>query len=407
MSQPPYSGPPYGQPQPGQPEPGQPQPGPPSSGPPSSGQPYPGQPYQGQPHPDVPGSVPPQPDYPPTTAYPTSGQPEYGQQPPQYGQQPPQYGQQPPYGQPQYGQPEYGQPQTGQPQYGQPEYSQPPTGQPQYGQPEYGQQQSEPTQQAAYDQPGYSQPGYNQPGYGQPGYGQPGYGQPGYPSAVPPKKKSTTLPIVLTVVGIVLVLCVGGGFVLYKVGKDATAKVNDALDTTATPTATSTTDPTTDPTTEPTTPASTIKIAEPKTLGGRPKLTDDQFAPVAKELQASLKQVPGATSSVGALYGDVSAGDIVIVAAAAAPIEDPASELNQTFMGAGIGGLKISNIAPVGTGSLGGQAKCGSANASGTNMAICSWADNGSLGMIIWYDKSVNKAKAEFSKLRAQIEKKS
>jgi len=38
-------------------------------------------------------------------------------------------------------------------------------------------------------------------------------------------------------------------------------------------------------------------------------------------------------------------------------------------------------------------------------MALCTWADSGSLGMLIFYDKSVAKAKAEFPKLRAQIEK--
>lgn len=73
----------------------------------------------------------------------------YGQQP--YGQ--PQYGQQP-YGQPQ-GQPSYGQPQGQQP-YGQPHYGQPQYGQ---GQPPYGQQQ--PYGQQPYPQQ-YAQ-GYGQP----------------------------------------------------------------------------------------------------------------------------------------------------------------------------------------------------------------------------------------------------
>jgi hypothetical protein len=116
--------------------------------------------------------------------------------------------------------------------------------------------------------------------------------------------------------------------------------------------------------------------------------------------------VPGSTGSVGALYGTVAKRNIVIVAAAEAPIDDPATELDQTFYGAGIGGLKIENITKASTGTLGGSAKCGSATSSGVNMAICSWADDGSLGMLIWYSKSVSKAKAEFPKLRAEVEKK-
>jgi hypothetical protein len=339
------SQPPYsGQPSSGQPYQGGQQP--PQYGQPQYGQPpqppqYGQPPYGGQPNPDVPTSVPPQPSYPPTTAYPTSGQPEYGSTPPP-----------PPYGQ--------------QPQYGQPEYGQQP--------PQFGQAQ------------------------------QPQFGQPGFPPPQPPKK-SKVLPIVLTSIAIVLVLCVGGIAALYMIGKNKVDDINDSASDSTLPATQST--ETAEPTTEPTKAASTIKIVEPATLGGRPKLTDPQFADIAKELKDGLAAVPSATNSVGSLYGTVEKQDIVVVAAAEAPIDDPDKELNQTFLGAGVGGLKITNITEAPTGSLGGTAKCGSTSTSGIDMAICSWADEGSLGMVIWYFKSVSKAKAEFPKLRAQIEKRS
>jgi hypothetical protein len=339
--------------------------------PPYSGQPYPGQPSSGQPY----------------NGQPSSGQPYQG------GEQYP--GQS---GQPQYGQPQYGQPQYGQPQYpGQPNPDVPTSVPPQ--QPPYPPTQSYPTS----GQPEYGQqpPAYGQGDYGQqPAYGAPAPGQYGQPT--PPKKKSKALPIVLVSIAIVLVLCVGGVAAIFVFAKDKTDDINDQLaDSTANPTATSTT------TAAPTKAASTIKIVEPATLGGRPKLTDPQFASVAKELKDGLASVPSATNTVGSLYGTVEKQDIVIVVAAEAPIADPETELNQTFMGAGVGGLKISNITDAPTGSLGGTAKCGSAETSGIDMAICSWADDGSLGMVMWYFKSVTKAKAEFPKLRAQIEKKS
>jgi len=317
--------------------------------PPYSGEPYPGQPSSGQPY---------------------QGQPYQGQQYP--GQQYPSYPQQPYQGQPNPDVP------TSVP----PGY--PPT--------------------SAYPAGDYTQPQqpYGQPApYGQADYAQQRFGQPGFPPIPPPKKKSKVLPIVLTSVAIVLVLCVGGVVALALIGKNAQDKINSQKDTTT---------PTTAPTTEaadPTVaPAADVKIVEPKTLGGRPKLTDAQFADVAKELQSSLKGVPGATNSVGALYGTVAKQDIIIVAAAEAPIDDPDKELTQTFYGAGVGGLKVDDITTAPTGSLGGVAKCGSASTGGVDMAICSWADDGSLGMMIWYFKSVGKAKAEFPKLRAQIERK-
>jgi len=329
--------------------------GPPYNGQPSSGQPYQGQPYQGQqypaqPNPDVPSSVPPQPGYPPTQPYPS----------------------QPPYGQPSSGQPGYGQ----QPTYGQPSYEQP----------QYGQQP---------------------PAYGQPDYAQQGYGQPGFPPPAPPKPKSKTLPIVLTVVGIVLVLCVGGSIasvMAYNNNKDK----ENAADTTG-ETTPPTTEPTDDETTSPapTQQASKVTIAAPKTLGGRPKLNDPSLASVTSALESGLGQIPGATNSVGALYGSLAKQDIVVLAAAEAPIDDPETMLDLLFTSASTGGSKVQNVTAAPTGSLGGAAKCGTAKDSGTNMTFCTWADDGSLGMLIWYDKSVAKAKAEFPRLRAQIEKKS
>ncbi len=334
-----------------------PYPGPPYGEQPSSGQPYQGQPpYQGgQPNPgqQYPGQQP----YPgqPNPDVPTSVPPGY---PPTQS-----YPAAPDYGQPQYGQPQYGE-------------------QPQYGQPQYGDQAQ----------------------YGQPQYGDQGYGAPGFPPPTPVKKKSKALPIILISVAVVLVLCVGGSIAIALAAKnsDKTKDKVTSSDTTV-PTV-----PTDGATTAPATKnASSVKIVEPKTLGGRPKLTDAQFASVATELKSSLKSVPGATTTVGSLYGSIEKKNIVIVAAAQAPIDDPDEELNQTFYGAGIGGLKISGIVAAPTGSLGGTAKCGSAKADTVNMAICSWADDGSLGMMIFYFKSVSKAKAEFPALRAQVEQKS
>ncbi|XVU24002.1 hypothetical protein ACQPZJ_43330 [Actinoplanes sp. CA-054009] len=357
MSQPPYPGQPY----PGEPSSGQPYQGNPQQ-PPYQGQP-PYQPYPGQQPPaDAPGSVPPAPTYPPTTAYPASGQPS----------------------------------QPSQPDYTQPQYG-PPGGD--YTQPQYG-------------QPGdYTQPQYGQPQYGQPQYGQPQYGQPGYPPAPPQKPKSKVLPIVLTAIAIVLVLCVGGSVAIYLVANNNNKDDNTTANTTdATPTVTSTTAPTetAPPTTEPTKPpAPTIKIIEPAKLGGRPKLTNQQFAPQTERLESSLKTMPGVTKAIGALYGTVGEKDIVVLAAAAVPIANPKTELDSTFYGAGVGGLKIDNIVNAPTGTLGGYAKCGSGEASGTDFTLCAWADEGSFGMIISYFKSISAAKTEFPKLRAQVETKS
>jgi hypothetical protein len=305
--------------------------------------------------------------------------------------QPPQSG--PPYPE----QPYSGQPYPGQPASGQP-YGQPGPGQP-YGQPAPGQ----PYPGQTYGQPNPDVPSSVPP---QPGFPPPAYGvQPGYPAPEPPKRKSRTLPIVLVAIAVVLVLCVGGGTAAVLLVRNSTDDVAEAIQSSAPQPTVTTTAPATEPT--PTEKAKTITVVEPKKLGGRPKLTDEQFAGIADQLESELSQAPGATTSVGALYGRPAERDIVVIAGVAAPVSNPAQELNGTFFGAGVGGLKVTGITEVDAGPLGGEAKCGKANASGVNMALCAWADDGSVGWIIWYFKSVKQAKGEFVKLRGEIEKSS
>ena len=334
-------------------------------------------------------------------------QPPYG---PPYPEQP--YSGQPNSGPP-YGQPGQGQPGQGYPGQSQPGQSQPYGGQPYPGQPNPDVPASVPPAPSYGQQPGYGQqPAYGQPEYGQqPGYGQPDQGTPGYGQqppygGLPPKKKSKALPIVLVSIAVVLVLCIGGGTAIFLAARNKADDINDDVNRAlATPTATI---PTDDPTTAPPTEeASSITIVEPKTLGGRPKLTDPQFAGVAEELKSGLADVPNAGNTVGALYGTVAKRDIVVIAGAEAPVADPEKELNGTFLGAGIGGLKVTGITTVSPGALGGSAKCGNASASGVKLAMCGWADKGSVGWIIWYFKSASQVKTEFAKLRAQVEKSS
>jgi hypothetical protein len=305
------------------------------------------------------------------------------------------------------------QPDDGQPAYGQPRYAEPGYAQPGFAQPNPdvpssvppGYPAPDPTQ--VYGQPGYGQPGYGQPAYGQPGYGQPGYGFPVDPSA--PKKKSRVLPIVLISVAVVLVLCVGGSVAIYLAARNTQDKLTGQV---TNPTATA---PTTGAPAQPTDQATTtappaaakVGVTEPKTLGGRAKRTDAQFKPLVDELQSGMKDIPDVTSTVGALYGVPAKHNLVIVTAGAAPIDDPAAEIDQLFSGVGVGGLAVSGISAVSTGTLGGTAKCGKADESGTTLELCGWADEGSIGLVIFIDASPAKAKAEFPKLREQIEKKS
>ena len=343
---------------PNQPYPGQPQqPGPegPWSGQPHPGQPYPGQPYPGQPQ---------------------SGQPYPGQT----------TGEQPWSGPPAYpGQPGY----PGQPYQGQPNPDVPSSVPPQPGYP---------AQPTYVQQPSYPQPEY--PGYPQAGYPQAGPPTQGYPPA--PKKKSRALPITLVSIALVLVLCVGGGTAIYLAARNTAEGLGEISSSAPTPGATGRTEPA-----EKATIAPTITIVEPKKLSGRPKVTDPTFAATADQLKKNLALLPGATQTVGAVYGTPSKQDLVLVVAARSFVADPKTELESAFSGSSVDSLKLTGITSIPAGPLGGVAKCAKGKGGGSPLSMCAWADEGSSGWVIWYFTSLSKAKAEFIKVRGQVEKKS
>ncbi|MEU4156769.1 hypothetical protein [Actinoplanes sp. NPDC026670] len=248
----------------------------------------------------------------------------------------------------------------------------PHSGEPQYGQqpPPYGQQ---PPPYGQQPPPQFGQQPPPQQPFGAPPP-PPGFG--GFPPApMPPPRKSRVLPIVLISLGIVAVLCIGGFTALYLVGKNA---VDDLA---------------------------AVTITEPATLGGRPKLESQEFAAITADMEKSLSAYPGAESSFGAIYGDPNKEDMVAALATKALIANPQKELDASFDTFGKD-APVSGLTAADTGTLGGVAKCGTSSVSGIDVAVCGWADEGSVGMVMWFFKKAPDVQAEFPKVRAEIETK-
>ncbi|MFI7600557.1 hypothetical protein [Actinoplanes sp. NPDC049681] len=210
-------------------------------------------------------------------------------------------------------------------------------------------------------------------------YPPPGGAVPPYGMAPAPKKKNSALKIVLLVLGVVVLLCVAGiGVAVYK-GKDKVKQVVDA---------------------------SKISVVEPETLGGRAKATDPALQSSVEGLDSEMSKIPGATGSVGAIYGDAKEQDIVMVAATSSINGSAQSRYDEFTQGLGQGGIKLDNLADTDPGPLGGIAKCGDSDTSGVPMAVCVWSDNGSVGMIAMLFKGKADLEKEFIDMRGQIEKK-
>lgn len=242
--------------------------------------------------------------------------------------------------------------------------------------PPYGHQPPPYGQPPSYEQP--SAPGQLPPPYGQQPppqpFGAPPAGFGGFPPA-PPARKSRALPIVLLSLGIVAVLCIGGFTALYLVGK----KTVDDL--------------------------AAVTITEPATIGNRPKLESQEFAAITADMEKSLSAYPGAQSSFGAIYGDPNQQDMVAALATKAVIADPQKELDASFATFGKE-APVSGLTKADTGTLGGVAQCGTSSVAGVDVAVCGWADEGSVGMVMWFFKTAPDVQAEFPQVRAAIETK-
>ena len=234
--------------------------------------------------------------------------------------------------------------------------------------------------QGAYPPPGAGQGGYPPPGAGPGGYPPPG--TPQYGMGPAPKKKSSALKIVLIVAGVVALLCVAGVAITFVAAKDKVEQVVDATK---------------------------ITVVEPETLGGRPKATAAELQGGINSLDGVMSNLPGATGSVGGIYGDLQKQDLVMVAAASSingSAQDRYDEITKG-LNSGPGGIKIDNFTDTDPGPLGGIAKCGDTTTSGIPMAICVWSDNGSAGMFLMMFKQKPDLEKEFVAMRGEIEQKS
>jgi len=158
----------------------------------------------------------------------------------------------------------------------------------------------------------------------------------------------------------------------------------------------------------PTAPARKITIAAPDKLGGRTRSTEAALVKAAADSQAMLSGMPQATNGIAVFYGSTAKRNVVFVKALTTKVtatpsaEDPIAFLTLMMIEPGI--KVVKEVKTVDAGPLGGFAACGEFDVKGVQVAGCAWGDESSIGGILWYEKSMQKAQAEFHALRAEIE---
>jgi hypothetical protein len=96
-----------------------------------------------------------------------------------------------------------------------------------------------------------------------------------------------------------------------------------------------------------------------------------EFTAKTDVMEQGLTTYKDAANSFGALYGDVDDQDVVAAIVVERPVLAPGAALAGAFGGLAIGGMQIDGVATVEPGPLSGTAKCGTANAGGTGIAVC------------------------------------
>jgi len=198
-------------------------------------------------------------------------------------------------------------------------------------------------------------------------------GAPGsFPVPGPPPAKRTGLKIGLSILAAVVALCVGGA-VIAVVKNMATPEGYPAT------------------------------LSAPDQVAGLTKQTDADLQKNAEELASSLKDQTKATTAVAAYYAK-EGDDTHLVAfwGATAKLRNAGAELDAAFKGA-TESTALSDIHAVPVGSLGGQVKCGSGEMQQVPIALCIWADGGSMGAALFFNRTVDESAPLFISIREGV----
>jgi hypothetical protein len=180
------------------------------------------------------------------------------------------------------------------------------------------------------------------------------------------------LKITLAVVGVVVVLAVVAGFIFAKPILDEYP----------------------------------AKVTAGPSIAGFDQSTNAELVSLSQQMNTEFKAGSELDSTAVGVYhksGDEEQQVIMVVAGSALLLR-PETELQSAFTSMSSGGLTVTSTHKVDAGGLGGYAQCGTSITGGVKLAVCGWADHGSLGMIMFFDRGVTEAEKLLLDFRKEIE---
>jgi hypothetical protein len=189
---------------------------------------------------------------------------------------------------------------------------------------------------------------------------------------VKPRRGRSALKITLVVVAVLLVLIVGAGYALGKPILDEYP----------------------------------AKVAAGPSIAGFAQSTNPELVSLSQQMNTEFKAGSELDSTAAGVYhkdGDEEQKVIIVVAGSALVLR-PQTELRSAFDSMTASGLTVTGTSQVDPGELGGVAQCGSSVTGGVKLAVCGWADHGSLGMIMFFDRGVTESAKLLLAFRKEIQ---
>jgi hypothetical protein len=148
-----------------------------------------------------------------------------------------------------------------------------------------------------------------------------------------------------------------------------------------------------------------VRLTTPQRVAGL-ELDDSQGAhDTIDYLRTAMETGVTLDHTTGGVYADTTGEPTsVVFVGGTGTLVSPADALNKTFSLITDEAGGVENVREVPAGPLGGTMKCGSTTTDGNEMAVCGWADHGSLGIAMFPNRPVDQSADLLRKMRKAMQ---
>jgi hypothetical protein len=146
-------------------------------------------------------------------------------------------------------------------------------------------------------------------------------------------------------------------------------------------------------------------IATPDQVAGLQRNNATDALATAEYLRSALSAEVDLDEAVGAVYTDPAAADrSVLFFGGTTLIWTPGSDLDTAFNLVADDAGAVTDLHDVPAGDLGGTMKCGKTSSPDGDIAVCGWADHGSLALAMFPNRSVDDSAPLLRTIRHEIQ---